>query len=300
MIKNNSIEIINISSFTEEYVLHIKRDDLLHPFVSGNKFRKLKFQIAHIKKNNIKTALTFGGAFSNHIAALAAAGKLHSFKTIGVIRGEELENKSLNSTLSYAKDQGMKLHFVSRTQYKNKASLGFLMQLKEKFGNFYMIPEGGTNELAVKGCEEIVTPTEAKYDYICVAVGTGGTLAGIVNSLGPHQTAIGFSVLQGTFQKSVVQNFTSNTNYKIIDSYNFDGYAKIDQDLIRFINQFKKEQQIQLDPIYTGKLFYGIFDLIKKGLFKKNSRILAIHTGGLQGIAGMNEHLKKKNLPQIE
>jgi 1-aminocyclopropane-1-carboxylate deaminase len=294
------IEPIDITAVSKQHILRIKREDLLHPFVSGNKFRKLKYQLEKIKEGANETALTFGGAFSNHIAAVAAAGKLNSFKTIGVIRGEELENQPLNATLGFAKSQGMKLHFVKREVYRSKTDTDYLAQLKEKFGPFYVIPEGGTNELAVKGCEEIITNDHAEYDYICVAVGTGGTLAGIVKSLQPHQSAIGFSVLKGTFQAEVVQKFTSNQNYKIIDSYNFGGYAKIDSDLIRFINEFKENQNIQLDPVYTGKMFYGIFDLLKQGMFKKNSRIFAIHTGGLQGISGMNEKLKKKKLPLID
>lgn len=298
--KTDLIEPIDITAVSKQHILSVKREDLLHPFVSGNKFRKLKYQLEKINEGANETALTFGGAFSNHIAAVAAAGKLNSFSTIGVIRGEELESQPLNSTLSFAKSQGMKLHFVKREVYRNKTDTDYLAQLKEKFGAFYVIPEGGTNELAVKGCEEIITNDHAEYDYICVAVGTGGTLAGIVKSLQPHQSAIGFSVLKGTFQAEVVQEFTSNQNYKITDSYNFGGYAKIDGDLIRFINEFKENQNIQLDPVYTGKMFYGIFDLLKQGMFKKNSRIFAIHTGGLQGIPGMNEKLKKKKLPLID
>lgn len=293
------LESIEISAISKQHTLHIKREDLLHPFVSGNKYRKLKFQLEKIKEASIKTVLTFGGAFSNHIAAVATAGKLHSFNTIGIIRGEELEGQPLNSTLSFAKNNGMQLHFVTREEYRDKTSPRFLASLKQIFGSFYLIPEGGTNELAVKGCAEILTKEDSAFDYICVPVGTGGTMAGIVSALLPHQKAVGFSVLNGTFQKKIIDKYAAGNNFELIDSYNFGGYAKIDTDLIRYINQFKETQNIQLDPIYTGKMFYGIFDLIKQGMFKKNSRILAIHTGGLQGIAGMNEKLKKKNLPLL-
>lgn len=293
-------QIIETSSLPYPYRLDIKREDLLHPIISGNKYRKLKYIIADINSMSQKRMLTFGGAYSNHIAAVAAAGKLYGIQTIGIIRGEELVKVYQNNpTLKYAEAQGMQLVFVSREQYTLKDTSEFMVWLHSTYGDFYAVPEGGTSDLAIKGCTEILTLEDAIYDYVCVSTGTGGTLAGIVSSLKPHQEAIGFSALKGTFQDEVVAKYTSNTNYIITDDYCFGGYAKIDSDLIRFINTFKKDQGIGLDPIYTGKLLYGVFDLMKKGYFKKNSRILAVHTGGMQGIAGMNQKLKKKNLPQI-
>ncbi len=281
--------------------LFIKREDLLFPEISGNKYRKLKYQLQKIVETKTKTILTFGGAYSNHIAAVALLGKINNLRTIGVIRGDELESKiSENPTLSYAKKQGMEFEFVTREVYRQKETESYISQLKEKHGDFYLIPEGGTNALAVKGCAEILNNEDTDYDYICVSVGTGGTLAGIVSSLLPHQQAVGFSALKGTFQKEIVDAYTSNANYQILDTYNFGGYAKIDGQLVRFINEFKETHDVQLDPIYTGKMMYGIVDLMDKGYFKKNSRILAIHTGGLQGIAGMNQTLKRKNLPIIQ
>ena len=278
----------------------LKREDLLYPGISGNKFRKLKYQIEEIEKSGNHTVLTFGGAYSNHIAAVAAAGKIHNLKTIGIIRGEELESRaSENPTLSFAKEQGMQLEFVTREAYRQKESDSFIKQLKATYGDFYLIPEGGTNALAIKGCAEILNDEDTAFDYICVPVGTGGTLAGIVSSLLPHQKAIGFSALKGTFQKEIVSEYTTNKNYEILDTYNFGGYAKIDTHLVRFINEFKTAHKIQLDPVYTGKMMYGILDLIEKQYFKENSRILAIHTGGVQGIAGMNQTLKRKKLPLI-
>lgn len=282
------------------YNLFIKREDLLHPFVSGNKFRKLKYNIAEAQKLNKNTLLTFGGAYSNHIAATAAAGKELGIKTIGVIRGEELAKQtSKNPTLQFAEDCGMKLHYISRASYRDKESPDFIEKLKEQFGDFYLVPEGGTNEFAIKGCEEILSETDKEFDYVCTAVGTGGTIAGMVKSSETHQQILGFSALKGAFQNQEVEKHTSKTNYKIIDDYCFGGYAKIDANLIRFINEFKEKTGIPLDPVYTGKMMFGIFDLIKNGYFKENSSILAIHTGGLQGITGMNQLLKKKNLPQI-
>lgn len=291
---------IDLSDFDiEGYALDIRREDMLHSEISGNKFRKLKYNILEAQKSGKDCLLTFGGAFSNHIAATAAAGKEFGLKTIGVIRGEELANKPLNSTLAFAASCGMQLHFVSREDYRLKENSEFIESLKLKFGDFYLLPEGGTNALAVKGCSEILKKSDFGYDYICVAVGTGGTLAGLVNSSEEHQKLIGFSVLKGNFQKDDIQKYTSKTNYEITDSYCFGGYGKIDSELIRFINRFREITDIQLDPIYTGKMMYGILDLLKRKYFNKNSRILAVHSGGLQGIAGANELLQRKKMPLI-
>lgn len=289
-------KIVNLGS----YSVSVLREDKIHPFVSGNKFRKLKYTIEEAQNCGQNKLLTFGGAYSNHIAALAAAGKELGFTTIGVIRGEELVHKiSENPTLSFARDCGMQLYFVSRAAYKNKTEPQFIETLQQKFGDFYLIPGGGTNAMAVKGCEEILSEVTNAFDYLCVAVGTGGTISGLINASQQYQTVLGFSALKGTFQISEIKKYTSNTNYRLIDDYCFEGYGKIDPVLVRFINEFKDRTHIPLDPIYTGKMMFGILEMIKGTEFKENSRILAIHTGGLQGIAGMNLKLKKKNLPQI-
>ena len=278
----------------------IKREDQLHPDISGNKLRKLKYNILEAKRLNKTTLLTFGGAYSNHIAAVAALGKEYGFKTIGIIRGEELVNKvSNNATLSFAKSCGMFFYFISRAEYRKKDELFFLENLKSIYGDFYLLPEGGTNEFAVKGCAEILTNKDTSFDYVCSSVGTGGTLAGLIKASNSLQTVIGFSALKGTFQTSYINKFTRKKNYRILDDYCFGGYAKINIELIEFINDFKNKTTVSLDPIYTGKMIFGIFDLINKGYFKENSTILAVHTGGLQGINGMNALLKKKNLPTI-
>jgi len=280
--------------------LYIRREDLLHPNISGNKLRKLKYNLQEAQNNNIQTLLTFGGAYSNHIAATAAAGNEYGFKTIGVIRGEELMDKvDENPTLAFAKANHMQLHFVSREQYKQKNAVDFIAELKDKFGNFYMLPEGGTNDLAIKGCEEILTPEDNTFDIICASVGTGGTLAGIINSSQLHQKVIGFSALKGDFLKAEVEKWTNKSNWFITDDYCFGGYAKINQVLVEFINKYKFETGIPLDPIYTGKMMYGVIRMIEEGKISKKSRILAIHTGGLQGIAGMNKKLEAQNLPLI-
>ncbi|WP_188372668.1 1-aminocyclopropane-1-carboxylate deaminase/D-cysteine desulfhydrase [Winogradskyella haliclonae] len=281
--------------------LFIKREDLIHPFVSGNKFRKLKYNIIEAKRQKKDTLLTFGGAFSNHIAAVAYAGYSEGFKTIGVIRGEELASQiNTNPTLQFAQKHKMTFHFISREDYRKKASEDFQDGLKNRFGAFYLIPEGGTNELAVKGCKEILDFEDVKYDYICTSVGTGGTISGIINASEKHQKILGFPALKGDFLKEEIVKFAKRKNWQLINDYHFGGYAKINTQLVAFINDFKSKYSIQLDPVYTGKMLFGILDMIASGKFESGSKILVIHTGGLQGIEGMNQRLKNKSMPLIK
>ncbi len=287
-------------AFPNNISVTIKREDLLHPFVSGNKFRKLKYNLLQAKAEKQTTLLTFGGAFSNHIAAVAFAGQENGFKTIGIIRGDELGDKiNENPTLSFAQNCGMQLEFVSREEYRLKSETTFLGNLKQKFGDFYLVPEGGTNALAVKGCEEILTEEDAQFDYVCCAVGTGGTISGIINSILPHQKVLGFPALKGDFLKEEIRNFATNENWELISEYHFGGYGKVNPELIEFINRFYATTQIPLDPIYTGKMVYGVINLIEQNYFPENAKILLIHTGGIQGIQGMNIKLKNKHLPTI-
>jgi 1-aminocyclopropane-1-carboxylate deaminase len=280
--------------------VYIKREDLIHPFVSGNKFRKLKYNLAEAKKRNFDTLLTFGGAFSNHIAAVAAAGKLEGFKTIGIIRGEELAIETNgNPTLKFASENGMQFEFVSREQYRTKTATDFLLHLKQKFGAFYLIPEGGTNELAVKGCTEILTEEDKAFDFIACAVGTGGTISGIIESASLHQQILGFPALKGEFLQNEIRNFVTKSNWRLIKGFEFGGYAKLTTELIVFMNDFLAETQVLLDPIYTAKMVFGVKSLIHDGFFPNDSKILLIHTGGIQGIEGMNQFLEKKKLPKI-
>ncbi|MFH6944110.1 1-aminocyclopropane-1-carboxylate deaminase/D-cysteine desulfhydrase [Flavobacterium sp. FlaQc-50] len=281
--------------------LTIKREDLLHPFVSGNKFRKLKYNLLQAKAENQETVLTFGGAFSNHIAAVAYAGKEQGFKTIGVIRGEELFDKmEENPTLRFAQENGMQFEFVSREDYRLKNEISFLQNLKQQFGDFYLVPEGGTNELAVKGCEEILTAEDADFNYVCCAVGTGGTISGLINSAFPNQKILGFPALKGDFLKDEIRIFVKNENWSLISDYHFGGYGKINLELVEFINAFFEENKVPLDPVYTGKMVFGVIDMIHKNYFPAHSKILLIHTGGLQGIDGMNLKLKQKKLPILK
>ena len=271
----------------------------MHPFISGNKFRKLKYNIELYNRQKACGIVTFGGAYSNHIEAVSAAGKAFNIKTFGVIRGEELKNKPLNRTLLRAASNGMKLIFVSREEYKQKEDISMLIKYLPDINEMYVLPEGGTNYLAVKGCEEILSESDKEFDYICCSVGTGGTLSGLINSSESNQSLIGFSALKGDFLQNVISPLTNKNNWAVNTNYHFNGYAKISRELIEFINDFKKDYNIQLDPIYTGKMMYGIMDMIKNNKFKKNTSILAIHTGGLQAIDGMNIELKRKGMPLI-
>lgn len=293
---------VNLPILEEKKVsLFIKREDKIHPLISGNKYRKLKYNIKKAKIAQYQTLLTFGGAFSNHILATASAAHENELKSVGIIRGEELAFKwKGNPTLSQAIALGMQLKFVSRSDYRNKHSVEFIEQLKAEYGHFYLLPEGGTNNLAIKGCEEILTKEDKRFNVVCSSVGTGGTIAGIINSVSLGQKVIGFPALKGDFLIEDICKFATNEEWNLQMDYHFGGYGKVSVELINFINDFKKETQIPLDPIYTGKMMFGIVDMVKKDKFERDAKLLAIHTGGLQGIVGMNKILKKKNLPLID
>ncbi|WP_339840283.1 pyridoxal-phosphate dependent enzyme [uncultured Maribacter sp.] len=295
-------QLVELPLFAEKQVtLVLKREDLLHPFISGNKYRKLKYNLLEANNSGHGTILTFGGAFSNHIEATSFAAKEKGFKSIGIIRGEELvDSWHKNTTLLKAHEDGMKFKFVSRDDYRRKEDSDFLADLTKEFGEFYLVPEGGTNTLAIKGCEEIITEDDKQFNFICSSVGTGGTVSGLINSSFPHQEVLGFSSLKGDFLKKDIDKLTNNIRWNLISDYHFGGYAKISQELIHFINEFKKYTNIPLDPIYTGKMMFGLFDMVRRDTFAKGTKVLAIHTGGLQGIAGMNSVLKKKKLPLLD
>jgi len=298
--KTSRIQEIFLSK-DKDISLFIKREDELHPIISGNKYRKLKYNLIEAKNQEKNTILSFGGAFSNHIAAIAYASEINGFNSVGVIRGEELVDKiESNPTLNFAKSCGMKFFFVSRETYRNKNHQSFTKELQNRFGDFYLVPEGGTNELAVKGCEEILKQDDRNFNFICTSVGTGGTISGLVNASDANQKILGFPALKVDFLKEDIRKFANQKNWELITDYHFGGYGKIKPELITFINSFKDKFGIPLDPIYTGKMMYGIFDLMSKDYFPKNSKVLVIHTGGLQGIKGMNLRLKQKNLPLIK
>ena len=278
----------------KKVTLYLKREDFLHPHISGNKWRKLKYNLQEAKNQQKNTLLTFGGAYSNHIAAVAAAGQEFNFKTIGFIRGELHE--PLNPTLAFAQNCGMQLHYLDRTTYRQKQGADFQENLKNQYPSAYLLPEGGTNLLAVKGCTEIISDSNIPFDYICCAAGTGGTLAGIIAGLQGRGQVLGFPALKGgEFLKKGIVNLVKEfndqeyQNWQLITEFHFGGYAKVKPELLTFIKAFKENHQIQLEPIYTGKMLYGIFDLLRHDYFKPGSTVIAIHTGGLQGLVGFTE-----------
>jgi 1-aminocyclopropane-1-carboxylate deaminase len=272
--------------------LYVKREDLIHPFVSGNKWRKLKYNLLEAKSQGKDTLLSFGGAFSNHIYALAAAGSEFGFKTVGVIRGKDASED--NPTLSFAKNCGMEFYMIDRDEYKKKDDHDFLEKLRRKYDDPYIIPEGGSNSLAVKGCAEIIDEINIDFDYICCPCGTGATLAGLVAGLKGQKKALGFSVLKGgEFLIPDVKKLLTGykgmryDNWSICLDYHFGGYAKTNPELSLFIERIEKQHEIIYEPIYTGKMMFGIYDLLNKGFFKPGETIICIHTGGLQGLEGM-------------
>ena len=286
------ISLANISN-PNNVSLSVKREDLIHPTISGNKWRKLNYNLKMAQQTGHDTLLTFGGAYSNHVFAVAAAAKEIGMKCIGIIRGEE--HLPLNPTLRFAIDQGMQLKYVDRAQYRNKTEAGFVEQLKQEFGKFYLVPEGGTNPLAIIGAAEIMGGIADDYDVVVLAAGTGGTTAGVIAGMNGAGAVIGISVLKGDFLQNEVDKLLNQSglghlhNWEVNNNYHFGGYAKYNNELVIFVNEFKSEHGIPLDPIYTGKIMFGVMDLIKTGAFREGARVLAIHTGGLQGIAGFNE-----------
>jgi len=262
----------------------VKRLDLIHPHISGNKFFKLKYNLLAAQQQGFSQVLTFGGAFSNHIAATAYAGQRFGFQSIGLIRGEELSSQALNPTLQTAHDFGMQLHFVSRAEYRLRHEIAYLQQLQQQYPQAFMIPEGGSNALALQGTQEILSENDREnYDVICCAVGTGGTIAGLIESSSAQQQVLGFSALKGDFLKRDIQQWTNKQNWSLTDAYCCGGYAKTNPELLQFMQHFEQRYAIPLEQVYTAKMMMGLFDLMQRQHFPEHTRILAIHTGGLQG-----------------
>ena len=275
------------------------RDDRAHPDLPGNKARKLKYNLAAARQQGHHTLLTFGGAYSNHIAAVATAGRLFGFQTIGLIRGDEpVAGIPLNPTLAQAAANGMALRYLDRTAYRRRAEPAFIAEQLAQFGPAYVLPEGGTNALALPGCAELVTEIRqhTAFDALAVAVGTGGTLAGLLTGLLGQEQAVGVAALKnGEFLNAEIAALTQLAagqccpNYALRTDYHFGGYAKYSAALLGFIQQFRARHGVLLDPIYTGKLLFGVLDLIGQGYFPRGSTVVAIHTGGLQAWAGWQQ-----------
>ncbi|MBV8328779.1 pyridoxal-phosphate dependent enzyme [Chryseobacterium sp.] len=282
-------------SLSKNIKLFIKREDLIHPQISGNKYWKLFYNVNNYLGENPEKPyiITFGGAFSNHIAALSAVGHLAGIPTLGMIRGEELKDKWRdNPTLLFAKRNGMNLKFVTRDEYRHKEKLTEFLQ--QEFPDALIVPEGGTNTEAVEGVKMMLNEQTKDFDYLCTAVGTGGTIAGISKFCEENQNVIGFRVVDDSSLENKIFELTLMRNFNLIDSA-FGGYGKINDENIRFINDFKEKYNIPLEPIYTGKMMQKLFELIEEDYFPENSRILCFHTGGLQGIEGANLLLEKQN-----
>lgn len=278
----------------------VKREDMLHPLVSGNKWRKLKYNLAAANDQGLEQILTFGGAYSNHLYATAAACNAVGFESIGVVRGDPVF--PLNPTLDFAMKKGMSLHYISRKDYREKDNNGILKKLNEQYPYAYVVPEGGSNILGIKGCMELLKEVDEPFDVVAVPCGTGATLAGIVLSLEDHQSAIGFSVMKGGdfLNKEVLNHVQAvledpfpspnlTRSFLVETRYHFGGYARYTPELANFMTGFYNDHEIRLDPIYTAKMAYGIYDLIERKNFPRGTRILMIHTGGLQGLAGFEE-----------
>ncbi len=269
--------------------LLLKREDLNHKTVSGNKWWKLKYNLAEARRQNKRTLLTFGGAYSNHIYATAATAAALGFASIGIIRGEK--TLPLNPTLEFATRQNMTLHYLSRDAYRQKSEPAILSALCDQFGDFYLIPEGGTNSFAVQGTAEFgVQLLETRFDYALLAVGTGGTLAGLIRGFQGQRQIIGVPVFKGSGYlvdeiKSLGRGAEGQNydNWFLWTEYHHGGYAKTSPELLSFMKEINYSSQVPLDHVYTGKLLYAIFREIEKGTFSKGTTLLAIHTGGLQG-----------------
>ncbi|MDD5578996.1 MAG: pyridoxal-phosphate dependent enzyme [Methylobacter sp.] len=270
--------------------LWLKRDDLLHPVISGNKWRKLKYSLNHALALDAETVISMGGAYSNHLHALAYIGNITGLKTIGFIRGEQPE--TLTPTLTDMQNWGMELRFISRSDYR------ILRQYKDWFDlpgfkrGQYWLPEGGAQTLALKGVGELVREIEIPYDIACVSCGTGTTLAGIVDAIPAHISVMGFAALKNAgFLLNDVHQLLSRhcNNWRINLDYHFGGFAKTNIELLSFINDFELRTLIPLEPVYTGKMMYALYDLIRKHHFRRGQRIIAIHTGGLQGKRGWKD-----------
>ena len=280
-----TVKIENDITQRAEVNLFIKKEYENHPYLSGNKWWKLKYNLAQARQEGHTTLLTFGGAYSNHLYATAAAAQDAGFACIGIVRGERA--LPLNPTLSFAQSRGMQLHFVSRQQYREKTTEQFIQNLHHQLGNFYLIPEGGTNALAIQGCAEwaLRLQEEIPFQYLCLPVGTGGTMAGMIRVL-QNKNVLGFPVLKnGYFLNETIAQWTGENpgTWHLSNAYHFGGYGKITRELSQFITDFENAHAIPLDPVYTGKMMFGIFDLLQKGTFPPHSTMLALHTGGLQG-----------------
>lgn len=273
----------------------IKRDDLIHPIISGNKWRKLKYNLHAAQELGKQQIISFGGAFSNHIHALAYACKQHNLNAIGIIRGEEQYQH--NFTLSWAKHWGMELRFVNRLTYKNRNDAEYIDQLEVEFPNAFIVPEGGSNQLALPGMGEVITELneQGEYDYLLTPVGSGGTIAGLIKADNNQHKILGIAVLkQQGYLADEVNDLLGNDaghfhNWQILNKFHRGGYGKYKPEDAAQILQFSQITEIPLEPVYSGKMVLALLDLLEQGYFEAGAKIMLLHTGGLQGLGGMAE-----------
>lgn len=265
----------------------LKREDLVYPIASGNKWRKLRYNLEAFKSSTASGILTFGGAFSNHLAATAALAAQKQIPVIGIVRGEELANKPLNPTLTQCQANGMQLVFVTRAEYKQKEQSETVSQLMAS-KNLFVVPEGGTNTLAVKGCMEILSNDDAQFDVVGCAVGTGGTLAGLAASAAKHQKVVGFQMVSDNTIPDRIRTFVARDNWELVQHPSYAGYAAKDERLVAFAHQVLAHTAVLLDPIYTAPMLFQLVQMIKDNKWTFGKNMLLIHTGGVQGIAGYN------------
>jgi len=281
----------------------IKRDDLIHPIISGNKWRKLKYNIDNVKEHQLKGIVSFGGSYSNHIHAVSFACKINKLNSVGIIRGEE--EYANNATLSQAQKWGMKLEFINRKSYKERNNPVFLQQLQNRYPDYYIVPEGGSNELAIRGVKEVCHELkhQTKFDTLITPVGSAGTMSGLILGDNEEHNIIGIAVLkQAEYLNTTIKSFLSTndhnfTNWKLLSEFHCGGYAKFSQENLADIVAFSKVTGIPFEPIYSGKMVLALLTLVKQGYFAKGHRIVLLHTGGLQGLAGLAEQ-KRVNLNQ--
>lgn len=288
--ENSYIQQIDTALLKEKGIhLGIKRDDLLHPLISGNKWRKLKYNLVHMKALKKTELLTFGGAFSNHVHACAAAGKLFNLKTHAIIRGPELDNN--NPTIQFAKQCSMQLHVVNRAEYRQRHEQEYLNALQTRFPNAYIIPEGGTNSFALLGCEELVKSLP-EHDYLICPTGSGGTLAGLIEGSKSSTQVLGIAVLkQAEYLKDEIRKLSTKANnqnnWQLLTDFHDGGYGKFSPQLWQFCQYMNHNHNLPLEPIYSGKMMYALWQLIQQDYFPAGSKIIAVHTGGMQGLNGL-------------
>ncbi|WP_436790610.1 1-aminocyclopropane-1-carboxylate deaminase/D-cysteine desulfhydrase [Yinghuangia sp. YIM S10712] len=279
------VEVVDERFASRGVRLWVKRDDLIHPELPGNKYRKLKYNLVEAAAGEYRTLLTFGGAYSNHLRAVAAAGALFGFATVGVVRGDELASRPLNESLAFARERGMRFVFVDRATYRRRAEAEFVDELRREHGRFFLIPEGGSNANAVRGCAELPAELDVPYDVVAVACGTGGTLAGIAAGLPEGRAALGFAVLKGDFLGDEVARLQRLAYgevrgvWRVENAYHCGGYARVTAELREFTDDFERRHGISADRIYVGKMLYGLTAMVEAGEFRRGTGIVAVKTG---------------------